>query len=61
MEKDKLLEINIQISEIEEMITHFLILREIHPDQEIYVDELAFWRRYLQRAKIIKREVLAAI
>lgn len=52
-------ELNIQIAEIEEMITHFLLLKEMNPDQEIYIDELAYWRRSLQYAKRIKREVLA--
>lgn len=61
MQREALQEINIQIEEIEELITHFLILKELHPDQEIYLDELAFWRRYLQRAKKIKREVIAVI
>ena len=35
MEQERLREINIQISEIEEMITHFLTLKDMHPDQYI--------------------------
>lgn len=61
MEQERLREINIQISEIEEMITHFLTLKDMHPDQDIYREEIASWRRYLQSAKRIKREVLAVI
>lgn len=52
-------ELNIQIAEIEEMITHFILLKEINPDQDIYIQELAYWRRSLQNVKKMKREVLA--
>ena len=52
-------ELNIQIAEIEEMITHFILLKEINPDQVIYIQELAYWRRSLQNVKKMKREVLA--
>lgn len=51
-------EINRHIAECEEMVTHFILLKEIHHDQ-VYSDELAYWRRMLQNAKKIKREKLA--
>ena len=57
--REKIRELNIQISEIEEMLTHFILLKELHPDQDVYIQEVAFWRRYLQNAKKVKREVLA--
>lgn len=57
--QEKIRELNIQISEIEEMLTHFILLKELNPDQDRYIQEVAFWRRYLQNAKRMKREVLA--
>lgn len=51
-------EINRHIEECEEMITHFILLKEIHHDQ-VYAKELAYWRKMLQHAKKIKREKLA--
>lgn len=57
--QENIKELNIQIAEIEEMITHFILLKEMNPDQEIYIHELAYWRRSLQNAKRMKREVLA--
>ena len=52
-------EINRQIGECQEMCTHFITLKLIHPDQTIYSEELAYWRAMLQHAKKLKREKLA--
>ena len=46
--QENIKELNIQIAEIEEMITHFILLKEMNPDQEIYIHELDYWRTSLQ-------------
>ena len=57
--QENIKELNIQIAEIEEMITHFIMLKEMNPGLEIYIDELAYWRKSLQYVKKLKRERLA--
>ena len=57
--QENIKEFNIQIAEIEEMITHFIMLKEMNPGQDIYIDDLAYWRKSLQYVKKLKRERLA--
>lgn len=54
-----LVDVQRDICEIEEMITHFIGLSKIHPSEALYKEEIAYWRTKLQSAKRMKREVAA--
>ena len=43
------------------MLSHFIELSKIHPDNASYKEEIAFIRRSMQAEKIRKREMLANV
>lgn len=53
---NEILAIENEITECYAMIDHFVSLQETQPN-EMWVEEIAFWRRMLQSAKISKRKM----
>jgi len=54
-------EITDGLLEWQAMLSHFIELSKIHPDNTSYKEEIAFIRRSIQAEKIRKRELLANV
>lgn len=54
--EEKLKEIDAQIAECHMMVDHFIQLKD--RGIEYATEEIAYWRKMLQRAKIYKRSLL---